>query len=72
MHQVEHKSAMCPCPEKARTHGILGCFKRSLANRLRNVVLPLSSALVRSHLKYCAQVWAPLYTRDMDVLERVQ
>ncbi|PKU26742.1 hypothetical protein llap_22954 [Limosa lapponica baueri] len=44
---------------------ILGCIKRSMVSRLREVILPLYSALVRPHLEYCIQL-------DMDLLERVQ
>jgi len=55
-----------------KAHYILGCIKRSVTSRLREVILPLQSALVRSHLESCVQLWSPQHRKDMCLLEWVK
>ena len=37
---------------------ILGCIKRGMVSRLREVILTIYSVLVRPYLEYCIQMWS--------------
>jgi len=51
---------------------ILGCIKSRVASRLREVILPLCSTLVRPHLESRVRLWSPQHMKDMELLDRVQ
>jgi len=60
---VDNKLAMiqqCVLVGKKAT-GILGCIKKSMSSRLREMILPLCSAVVRSHLECYVQFWVPQF-----------
>ena len=44
---------------------VLGCVKRCVTSKLREVILSLCSALVRPYLENCVQMWSVLSSGEM-------
>ena len=48
---------------------LLGMLHRSIQSKVKAIILPLYTSLVRPHLEYCVQAWSPYYQKDIDKLE---
>ena len=54
------------------TNGILDSIRRGGDQQGQGGDFLLCSALVRSQVEYCVQVWGPQHRKDVELLEKVQ
>jgi len=56
----------------SKANRMLGLISRTIRYRNPDILLNLYKSLVRPHLDYCSSVWNPHYSKDINLLERVQ
>ena len=61
---------MCTCSPERQLYP--GLHQDSVISRLKEMILPLYSALVRPYLEYCIQFWSLQHKKNMELLEQVQ
>ena len=65
-------SQQCALPCSPGSQLYPGLHQKKHFSKLREVILPPYSALVRPQWEFCIQMWSPQYRRDMDLLEHIQ
>ncbi|CAM4552817.1 unnamed protein product [Caretta caretta] len=71
---VDHRMTMsrqCDIAVK-KANAVLGCIRRGISSRDKEVLVPLYKALVRPHLEYYVQFWSSVFKKDEFKLEQVQ
>ncbi|CAM4508198.1 unnamed protein product [Lepidochelys olivacea] len=71
---VDHRltvSRQCDMAVK-KANAVLGCIRRGISSRDKEVLVSLYKALVRPHLEYCVQFCSPMFKKDEFKLEQVQ
>lgn len=66
---TEHKPEECSASQEA---GILAYFRKSVASRMREVIVPMYSAMMGLYPEYCVPFWAPPYKKNIEALECAQ
>ena len=56
----------------SKANRMLGLVKRTIKHRNPSLMVQLYKSLVRPHLEFCSPVWNPHYTKDNQLLEKVQ
>ncbi|PKU43587.1 reverse hypothetical protein [Limosa lapponica baueri] len=71
---VDNKLSMSEqCAAAAKqARRMLGCIKKIITSRDKELIIPLCSVLFRPHLQYCVQFWSLLHKKVVDRLEVAQ
>lgn len=62
----------CSLAAKRANKQHFGMYKAQNGSWLRAVIVPLCTALLHPHLRYCVEFWTPQYKKDIKLLECVQ
>ena len=55
-----------------RANRVLGCFRRGVNYKSKEVVITLYRYSMRPQLEYCVQFWSPQFQKDIAAIKRVQ
>ncbi|CAM5165853.1 unnamed protein product, partial [Natator depressus] len=71
---IDHRMTMSHQCEMAvkKANAVLGCIRRGISSRDKEVLVALYKALVRPHLEYCVQFWSSMFKKDEFKLEQIQ